>query len=220
MGISSIGSYPNSTDLLNVAVESLKAGAARRSGDSVKSLFEESGDVLELSAEGQAAADAASSLSLGSLFGAADDGSLSITDMETAQQQIQAQVESKLNRLFAEHDIDTTQEIRLQVGADGRVIVANDHPQRDQIEQLFADDPELRNDFVQAQSMAEFLGAAQEAIAFQQAYARDPEAAVAQFSYLFDATQKASTSLVIRGDSYQMFYERPGMEAVEIGGED
>jgi hypothetical protein len=221
MGISTVGTYPNSTDLFNVATEAIKSSAERRSGESSRLFSDPTGDVLDLSLEAQAAADSTPPLpmSLESLFGVPAGEPITIDDMLAAQQKAQTKVEAKLDKLFAQQGIDTSQEIRLQVGADGQVVVTNDHPQREQIQQMFADDPQLRNDFVQAQSLAEMVGSAQEGAAFQKAYAQDPEAAVAQYWYLFDSAMKSDTSMVIKGDSYQMLYARPGMEPVEIGGE-
>lgn len=181
-----------------------------------------SADVLELSAEGQAAADAAQEstpLSSRSLFGLdlADGESISITDLEAAQQKAQSSIRAKLHDLFASEGIDTTQEIQLQIGADGQVYVMNDHPQREQIQQLFADDPTLRDDFCEFQCLTETVGAIREGIAFQRAYANDPEAAVAQYWYLFDSGTKASASLSIQGDEYQALYGRPGLGFEVIG---
>jgi hypothetical protein len=61
------------------------------------------------------------------------------------------------------------------------------------------------------------VGAIHEAIAFQQAYARDPQAAVAQYWYLFNSDTKASASLAIQGDSYQAMYGRAGLGFEVIG---
>jgi len=108
-------------------------------------------------------------------------------------------------------------EIRLQMGADGQVYVTNDNPQREQIQQLFVDDPRLRDEFCEFQCLTETVGAVHEAIAFQQAYARDPVAAVAQYWYLFDSGTPSSASLVMEGDLCQAMYGREGLGFEVIG---
>jgi hypothetical protein len=178
-----------------------------------------SSDVLELSAEGQAASAAATSSlpGLSSLFDLTGSGrSITIEDMEAAQDRAQAGVQAKLQRLFAANGIDTSQEIRLQVGGDGQVVETSGHPQRAKIEKLFRDDPSLRDQFAKFNSLTEMIGAAREAIAFQAAYARNPAAAVAQYSYLFNDSAKAQASLSIQGDRYEALFERPGADAVEV----
>ena len=51
---------------------------------------------------------------------------------------------------------------------------------------MFKDNEDLRNIFVKIQSFTEVLESGREAIAFQKAYVKDPQAAVAQYSYLFN----------------------------------
>ncbi len=173
-----------------------------------------SGDILTLSAEGQAA----SSLpGLSSLFGLAGSGdSIAIEDLEDAQDRAQAAVQARLQRLFAANGIDTSREIRLQIGADGQVVETSGNPQSAEIEKLFRDDPSLRDQFAKFSGLSEIVGAAREAVAFQQAYARDPQAAVAQYSHLFNNSAKPHASLSIQGDRYEALFERSGAEAVKV----
>lgn len=155
-------------------------------------------DELDLSVHSQAAAGIGSLTE--TLFGVKPGEPI---DLDALQRQAQSAVASKLDSLFDRHDIDTSQEIRLQTDACGKVIVTNNHPQKEQIEKFFEDDPELRNEFVKSQSLAEIVAAAREAVAFQKAYAKNPQAAVAQFGYLFSATSRTSVTFSIRGDHYQ-----------------
>lgn len=187
----------------------------------------EQGDTFELSAEGDWFADAAENgspagqLAAQRLFGQASlDGVIQMEELTALQQETQSSVESRLRSLFAEHGIDTSQEIRLEVASDGRLIVAGDHPQKAQIEELVNADASLRNDFVKLASLTSILAAAQEAAPFHEAYANDPYAAVAQYSYLFDSTSKASVCLSIQGDRCQAVYERPGYTSIALGGEE
>jgi hypothetical protein len=179
-------------------------------------------DLLEISAEARTVADAAeqpSSLKDGlpPLFDFVKPGeAVTLEDLERAQREAQGEVQQELDALLVRDGIDTSREIRLQVAGDGQVIVTNDHPERAEIERLFRDDPELRNNFVKSTSLAETVAAGREAVAFQAAYARDPYAAVAQYSRLFDATAGPTVTLSILGDQYQTLFERPGREAEAV----
>ena len=64
--------------------------------------------------------------------------------------------EKQFNQALAEAGIDNSQEIELQIESDGSVTVANDHPQKDRIEALFAE-RELQQGLVRAQ-MAQTFG--------------------------------------------------------------
>jgi hypothetical protein len=178
-------------------------------------------DILDISPQAQVAADKLnnSDLStdslLSSLFGTRADGT-QIDNLQEAADQAFAKVQSKLNKLFKQYGIDTSKEIKLQVGSDGQVIVANDHPQKKQIEQLFKDDPTLRDDFVKFSVLSETIAASQESLAFQEAYAKDPVAAVAKYSYLFDANNKGVLSMSILSDKFQSLFERAGKDPLVI----
>jgi len=196
----------------------------------VESLSDQSssggGDILDISPEAELAANAlerrlAGGLPLGlkGLFGEAGaDGRMTLDEMEQLQQETLSSVQSRLTSLFAEEGIDTSSEIQLKVASDGRVIVANNHPQTAEIESLFADDPELRNEFARMVSLTEMVGAAQEAAAFQKAYAMNPNAAMTQYKYLFDQTDPAEVSLRIQGNEFKASYERFGVAMITVGG--
>jgi hypothetical protein len=163
-----------------------------------------------LSAESQAAADALSpSLDL----------KLPLADMfldKAGLDEAESALQWKIQTLFAANNINTANRIDLQIGFDGQVVVSNDNPQKAEIEQLFKDNPRLRDDFAKFSAQTSLYEAGQEAIAFQKAYARDPVAAVAQFSYLFNATAKPTVSFSMQGDSYQTLIEYPGGKTVEL----
>jgi hypothetical protein len=209
MNLSSIGSAGRYSMLFSGA-----AAEPRTSAGSTRSLGEGDGtstDVLEISAAGQAASATKSPLlGLQSLFDVPAGQPITLDNIESAQNQAQAAVQARLKKLFADKGIDTSHEIRLQIGADGQVVVGNDHPQRTEIEKLFKDNPTLRDQFARFSSLTEMAGAAREAAAFQAAYARDPAGAVAQYSYLFDGTAAPHATLSILNDQYQALLERPG----------
>ncbi|MEN6349673.1 MAG: hypothetical protein ABFD08_09810 [Syntrophomonas sp.] len=91
-----------------------------------------------------------------------------------------------INKMFKQLGIDTSTPVELQVDQQGYVRVTNNHPDKEKIEQMFKDNENLRNTYVKIQSFTEVLESGCEAIAFQKAYAKNSQAAVAQYSYLFN----------------------------------
>lgn len=141
---------------------------------------------------------------------------LQVADMRRDYEQKLAGLESRLEVAFAKAGIERSPPFQLQTDAEGKVRVAGDHPQKAQIERLFVDSPGLRDDLVEVNAKADFLRAADEAMAFQRAYAEDPEAAVKRFSYLFDSQRKATFQLSVSGDKYDVgFQESRGDAAGE-----
>lgn len=57
--------------------------------------------------------------------------------------------EKKLMQTFEAAGIDTTQQISLTTDYEGKVVVQGDHPDKQKIEAMFAEDKDLRNGFVQ-----------------------------------------------------------------------
>jgi hypothetical protein len=162
-------------------------------------------DILDLSAESQTIADTLNSAgSPNSLFNATMPGGILVS--EAGLQESEAALQVHLQDVFAAYGIDSSNKIDLQIGCDGRVVVVNDNLQKTQIEQLFKDNPELRDEFAKYSAQSSLFNAAKEASAFQNAYAHDPIAAVAQFSYLFDATAKPTVILAIQNNNIQTLF--------------
>jgi hypothetical protein len=222
MGISNVNGYGNSSGLTSNSLSELSKplptlfdvlaenDATNSSGDI--------SDILDLSPQAQAAADQLNSSTETSLLSRLSDlfGGDTIESIQEAADEAFAGVKAKLDKLFKENGIDTSKEIKLQVGADGNVIVASDHPQKAEIEQLFKDNPDLRDEYVKFTALSELAAAACEAVAFQAAYAKDPQAAIAQYEYLFNDSTKGTLSLSILGDKYQTLFERTGKDAIVV----
>ena len=198
MSINRIGSYTaglptQSTSTRGRSVFQPLAGAARSAAPA---------DEVQISAEGQAAAESAgpNRPAMCQPFPARADGSVHVEDVRAAAKQQLGDFQSRFQELLTELGIDDSAEIRLQTDATGRVRVVGDHPQKEQIEQLFVDHPEMRDQFVHITASLDLVRAADEHMAFSRAYAEDPKAAVEQFSHLFDATRKQPPiSLVLSG---------------------
>ncbi len=135
--------------------------------------------------------------SIETLFGIKPNanGSISIKDIELAAYEDLDAFTSKFNALLAQNGIDTTQKIELgHEPGSGKVIVKNDHPDKEKIEALFEDAPSLRNEYTKITSMLNLVEAAKRSIEFQRAYAIDPEQAVKDFAYIWQTHMDVSIS--------------------------
>jgi hypothetical protein len=156
-------------------------GTARAGGVDSPNV-QSSADQLDLSNEGKVLASSLQN-EPSSLIHAGDG--VRIENVQENYEKNLSAVQARIERVLTENSLPSTDEIRLQIGFDGRLIVAGDHPQKQQIEQLLGSEPGLRNEFALVSSQASLLKAANEAIAFQAAYRKDPIQAVAEFSHLF-----------------------------------
>jgi hypothetical protein len=222
MGISNINNFSNSSNLASSLLSETSNStpnlfdvlAENDNSNTSNNIF----DVLDLSPQSQQAADTLNGAlgnNLSSLLSPSSDAA-TLDSFQKAADRLRADIQAKLSELFKEKGIDTSKEIDLQMGSDGQVIVANDNPQKAQIEQLFKDNPSLREEYAQFTAISEVAAAGREAQAFQTAYAKDPTSAVVKYSYLFDSNSKGTLSLSILGDKYQALFQRTGQDAVVV----
>lgn len=94
--------------------------------------------------------------------------------------------------------------IELNVGADGRVILKNDHPDREKIENFINQNSELRNLYVGVTNAKNLVAIGKEAAKFQERYAVDPKSAVTEFAHLFSGNYQYNSSLKISKDDWQL----------------
>jgi len=92
----------------------------------------------------------------------------------------------RTKKLFSDNNIDMSKEIRLGTDSNGRVIVINNHPDKAKIEKIFEERGDLSNIFRKISSLDGLVKRSNVFSAFQQAYSKNPKAAVAQFSFLFN----------------------------------
>jgi hypothetical protein len=140
-------------------------------------------DVLELSIEGKSLARETGAT--GPRHGFDTGGPIRIENVQVDYEKNLSAVQSKIESLFAANGIESNPAVRLQIGLDGRLIVADNHPQAQKIEPLVAEQSGLRDQFAQTSAQARLLKAAEEAAAFQKAYRKDPIKAVADYAHLF-----------------------------------
>jgi len=109
-----------------------------------------------------------------------------------------------LQRFMLSEDIQTDPAIELDVGYDGKVVLRDDHPDREKIENFINQNSEIRNLYVGVVSAKNLVAIGKESAKFQQRYAVDPQAAVSEFAHLFSGRYQYNSSLKISKDGWQM----------------
>ncbi len=127
---------------------------------------------------------------------------ISLDDLKEALRQSEQAARDETDALLRENGISLTPPVELTTGQDGTVKVKGDHPQKEEIEQLMADNPEVSNNFRKASALSALVEAGEEHLEFSKAYAQDPYAAVAEYSHLFGRFQAESEAFsMIFGES-------------------
>lgn len=113
------------------------------------------------------------------------DGVITVDEMRDFFREKSAAFESEVRRRLNAIGVDATQTLDLTTDSEGKVRVVGDNPDKEKIEAMFADNPELANDFRQVSSTGSFIKACEAHVAFAADYAKDPKAAVAKHWHLF-----------------------------------
>lgn len=158
-------------------------------------------DSLTLSSTGQ------SILERASLFDTEPGQPVTLDSIATFGQKKLASFETQFRALLRDNGIDTSTPITLghEFGT-GRVVVTNDHPDAEKIETLVNGNPKLRNTYTAATNALELVRHATEHGKFSEAYAADPQMAVAQYAYLFNTRWDASVTF--SADGFSVAYNR------------
>lgn len=128
-------------------------------------------------------------------------------DIRRERDEALADVKGRLKRLLDDAGIKPPRKI--EVTPTGPIVVESDHPQKQEIEALIQKDPTLDQEIRKVLSMSSIIHSFEEAIPFQKAYAKDPEAAVKQYAYLFDDRWTIVSSLIFDArDFYRVESER------------
>lgn len=122
---------------------------------------------------------------------------VSLSDLESGLERKQEQLEDDIAALFLENGISRPPEVELTTDGEGGVRVQGGHPQKKQIEALFADDPELSSDFRAVSGLSSLVEASGEYVDFAALYQQDPYAAVARYGHLFNGEGDEAFSLTI-----------------------
>ncbi|WP_415719346.1 hypothetical protein [Maridesulfovibrio sp.] len=140
--------------------------------------------------------------------------SISLDDLEKGLQEQKKELETDINSLFFNNGIKVPPEVKLTSDENGHVRVEGDHPQSEQIEKLFADNPDLENDFKKVSGLSSMVNAGHEHVDFANQYKKNPYAAVAQYgdrlfgkdaadSFVLTVGESISSSSQINGKSVQ-----------------
>jgi hypothetical protein len=148
-------------------------------------------DQVEISQQGASLVE--SMCNIEALLGVSprEDGSIHLEDLQTWFQENSAALGSEINSLLAAQGVDTSQPIDLTMDSEGKIRVANDHPDKEKIEKILAENPEIRNKFAQVSAVGHLLEAVEEHMEFAEEYARNPEAALEKYAHLFSTVKKA-----------------------------
>ena len=131
------------------------------------------------------------------------DGAITLDEMRGFFREKAADFQSEVRNRLNAMGIDATQTLDLTTDSEGKVRVANDHPDKDKIEAMFAEDPELAGDFRQVSATGSLIKACEAHVEFAADYAKDPKAAVAKHWHLFSGL-KDEYVLRLSGDDPAM----------------
>jgi len=159
------------------------------------------GDSVTLSSQAQGLSQ------LPSLFGVEPGQPITLDDLKAFADEKLKEFAKRFKALLEANGIDTSRPITLghEYGT-GRVIVTSDHPEADKIERLLAKNFDLCNTYTAATSTLEIVKHGEDHSRFAKAYEANPQAAVAQFSYLFNTRWNAEATFT--GDEYSVNYSR------------
>jgi len=170
-------------------------------------------DVLTLSPEGRKA------LEFPWLFGVKPFKPATLAFMESHAAHELDSFSEKFQALLRDNGIDTSQPITLGLeSGTGRVIVTSDHPDAEKIATLLEEEPKLKNPKLHniyrgAIKALEVIKHGEQHEKFDEAYAENPQAATAEYAYLFNGQFNATwnASVTFTGDDYEVQYNRvPG----------
>jgi hypothetical protein len=128
-------------------------------------------------------------------------GAITVAEAEAALGRKRDELENDVRSLFLENGVPLSPEVELTCDGAGQVRVRGDHPQKDEIETLFEDNPELANDFRAVSGLSSHVDAAREHQGFAALYRQDPEAAVARYGHLFDGIEDQDDFVMAIGES-------------------
>ena len=111
---------------------------------------------------------------------------ITFDDLKAEAADATSEFQKGFNILMQENNIDTSKPIELQSAMNGLLVVSNNHPDKEKIEKILEQNLDLVNAYHHAEGCNDILKKGQEASEFQRAYALDPQAAVAKYSYLFN----------------------------------
>lgn len=114
-----------------------------------------------------------------------------------------------LQKALRNADVDSSKEIELGIErGSGRIIVENDHLDKDKIEKMFEDNFELRNEYVSITNRLSLGELVRHTAPFHQEYRENPEAAVSKYSYLFNTSPETKVNLKDGAFNYSFTWQQ------------
>ncbi|MGD2093836.1 MAG: hypothetical protein PVH77_02400 [Phycisphaerales bacterium] len=169
--------------------------------EAAKSSKFEPEDSFTLSNEGQKALETLS------LFGTEPGEPITLEDIKSWASRGLNEFNGRFRTMLSKNGIDMTKPITLgHERGTGKLIVTNDHPQAQEIEELLEDNFELSNMYTGITNALSFAKHFEEHLEFADAYEQNPQAAVAQYSYLFNTHWDVDISFLDGG--YDVTYNR------------
>ncbi|WP_321404229.1 hypothetical protein [Maridesulfovibrio sp.] len=126
---------------------------------------------------------------------------ISLNELEKGAQQQQQKLDDDIKSMFLKNGIDVPPEVQLTSDENGHVRVEGDHPQLDQIEKLFSDNPDIENEFRKVSGMSSLVTAGHEYVEFANQYEKNPYAAVAQYGDQLFGKDFANSFIMTIGSS-------------------
>lgn len=196
-----------SIDAVNSSMVATVSQVYQTAQTSVAAVVEANSKVADTEDTFTLSPEAEKALELPWLFGVEPGKPITLADMRAyAQDQLES-FNKGFRTLMGENGINTSQPVTLGTeSGSGRLIVTNDHPDAEEIEALLEENPDLRNMYTGGTGALALAKHCEEHSRFADAYAQNPQAAVAQYSYLFNSTW--DTSVTFSGDSYEVAYNR------------
>lgn len=142
-----------------------------------------------------------------SLFGTEPGEPITLEDIRAWANRSLNEFNGRFRAMLSKNGIDMTKPITLDhERGTGRLIVKSDHPQAEEIEELLENNSELRNMYTGITSALSFAKHLEEHVKFSDAYEQNPQAAVAQYSYLFNTRWDVDISF--QNGGYDVMYNR------------
>ncbi|OEU67141.1 MAG: hypothetical protein BA863_14380 [Desulfovibrio sp. S3730MH75] len=126
--------------------------------------------------------------------------SVTMGDLEGGLKNSTKEFRDRTDSLFLENGIRLNPPIELTSDFEGKIRVKEDHPQKEKIEQLFEENPDLRNKFAGISALNSLVEAGKEYIEFSKEYAKNPQAAVAKYGHMLDSLKNDEFSMIFSAE--------------------
>jgi hypothetical protein len=134
------------------------------------------------------------------------DGPVKLENIRSAVAEEFSAFKSAFGNYLRERGIDRTPSFTLTSDGEGKVRVRGEHPQKEEIEAIFTEHPELRDQFAKVSAMSSLVRAADEGLKFRKAYAQDPQEAVNRYAYLFNDNRSVHFNMTISEDDMEVSF--------------